>query len=1035
MDKDFFISELDFGRAVSTADENLHISDYQRDIIQLATTFGVDQVYFCDEFPAVFIKHVADFSDTNLKEIINIHHKVWNFKKVLQLYIISDFEIRIYNCVERPVYLSDSLTDIERETRKIELYRCSKTDKEKLKTLNNIFSRIAIDTGVIWNLEDANAVKKKINLQRRVDKYLVNSLINVAQKLQQNGLGNIDLIHKLIMRSLFLLFLEDRDATDANFYQNIKVNAESYFDILPDVDATYKLFEGLETHFKGNLFSVSANEKESVKPSHLEAIKRCFINGYESAEQTTLFDNWRLFNFNIIQIELLSEIYENFLSEIDLKEKEETGTFYTPPSLVELILNEKLPINGGETEYKIKILDPACGSGIFLVESFKRLIKRYEKNKNEKLTDYTVLKKLLLDNIFGIEIDPKSVKVAAFSLYLALLENLNPKTLWQKKELPNLINDPEDQTLKEQGHNLFCRDTIAVNPEIESKKFDLILGNPPFGIGKLTDTLRNYCDQYGFAKEMVLPFIHKATLLSPNGDIALIFNTKVLTNGGTTYQNFRKWLFNECYVEKIFNFSILRKAPQNFGGQLFGSAVGPISIVLYKSKAPKIINDRILYYAPKTYVKMDVLEGIVIDKTDLKFLPRELCKDPKTKIWKVAMWGNLNDLQLINKLIAKSTDIGEVLLEKNIQNGVGFQLLTQSSDKPSRSEYLESLPYLDAEHITRYYTNENNLKPIVKSIKTKKATEFYTAFNKVRTLYDLQKVEVFRRLGDLAAYKAPHMVLKKGLENNSICASYLDKDCSFRDGVYGFYGSSENAEFLKTLVGYFNSKLSAYFLFLTISSYGIEREQIMKNEYLSIPFNLNETDQKVLADHVESFRKQPFLMPKPSSIFNDDIESLIARSFDLSERDKILINDIVNINMDLFHRQEKSLTLFPVLDYQPYADMICSEINNLLDQTELKVYATMFLSQHSSPLSLLKLTFSDEGKPASVSKEDLNEELKALDKKLYQKQAANIYFRKKLTYYEDDDIFIIRPNQRRFWSLTMAMEDAADLIVEILNMK
>ena len=1035
MNKDFFISELDFERAVSVNANRHEVSDYQFDIITIGKTFGIDSVYFCDEFPAIFIKHVEDFSDNTLKAIVDIHHKVWNFKKVLQLYVISDFEIRIYNCVERPINLSDRLIDTGKETEKLELFRCSRTDEQKLKILNNVFSRIAIDTGVIWGLEDANAIKKKINLQRRVDKYLVNSLISVAQRLRQNGLDDINLIHKLIMRSLFLLFLEDRDATDARFYQNIKINANTYFDILSDVDATYKLFEELEIHFKGNLFSVSKNEKNFVKPSHLEAIKKCFINGYEGAEQTTLFDNWRLFNFNIIQIELLSEIYENFLSEIDPKEKEETGTFYTPPSLVELILNEKLPIYVNETEYTIKILDPACGSGIFLVESFKRLIKRYEKNKNEKLTDYAVLKKILLDNIFGIEIDSRSVKVAAFSLYLALLENLNPKTLWQKKELPNLINDLSDASLKDQGHNLFCRDTIADNPEIETIKFDLILGNPPFGIGNLTDTLRDYCDKLGFAKEMVLPFIHKSTQLSPEGDIALIFNTKILTNGGTTYQNFRKWLFNECYVEKIFNFSILRKAPQNFGGQLFGSAVGPISIVLYRKSPPKVINDRILYYAPKTYVKMDVLEGIVIDKTDLKFLPRELCKDPKTKIWKIAMWGNLNDLYLINKLTAKSKSIGEALSKKHVKNGVGFQLLTQKTDKPKKSDYLESLAYLDADNITRYYSMEYALKPISSSIKTKKAVKFYTEFHKVSSLFEIHTVGVFRRLGDLDAYKAPHMVLKKGLESNSICASYLDKDCSFRDGVYGFYTSSNNADFLKALVGYFNSKLSTYFLFLTISSYGIEREQIMKNEYLSIPFNLNEIDQKVLANYVEEVINQPLFSPKLPSIFDDNIENVIAKSFDLTERDRILINDIVNINIDLFHKQDKSLALLPVLDYQPYADMICSELNKFLEQTSLKVNATIFLSQRKSPLSLLKLTFDNKAKPVNISQEDLSNELKILDKRLYQKQAANIYFRKRINYYESDDIFIIRPNQRRFWSLSMAMEDAADLIVEILNVK
>ena len=64
--------------------------------------------------------------------------------------------------------------------------------------------------------------------------------------------------------------------------------------------------------------------------------------------------------------------------------------------------------------------------------------------------------------------------------------------------------------------------------------------------------IKAYCVANDFAKEMVLPFMHKAPLLAPKGEIALIFNTKVLTNTGGTYQNFRQWLFNENYVEKIY---------------------------------------------------------------------------------------------------------------------------------------------------------------------------------------------------------------------------------------------------------------------------------------------------------------------------------------------------------------------------------------------------------------------------------------------------------------------------------------------------
>src|SRR5690606_4049472 len=146
-----------------------------------------------------------------------------------------------------------------------------------------------------------------------------------------------------------------------------------------------------------------------------------------------------------------------FLFKTDPELKKKTGTYYTPPSLVEFILNEKLPVNNRETTYDLKILDPSCVSGIFLVESFKRLVKRYENSHNEKLTDFNKLKKLLTDNIFGIELHPQAIKVAAFSLYLALVDNLDPKNIWQNTNhrLPSLINNPEDTSIKEQGNNLF----------------------------------------------------------------------------------------------------------------------------------------------------------------------------------------------------------------------------------------------------------------------------------------------------------------------------------------------------------------------------------------------------------------------------------------------------------------------------------------------------------------------------------------------------------------------------------------------------
>lgn len=1045
------IDSIGFDRAklVSSKYENLLESEsVVLDQIQ-KFEFNVDAVYFnTDEngnsFPAVFLKKIKSFNRKTLQEIAEIHHKIWNYKKVLFLYVYTETEIRIYNCSERPIIKTQDELDYENGLRTIEIKSYQFSDQEQLQELNKLFSRIAIDTGIIWTLEEAYAVREKIKLQHRVDKYLVSSLVNTAQELKQQGLA-LDFIHKIILRSLFLLYLEDRGATDKKFYNQIKEDAESYFDILDDVGATYDLYRKLEEHFNGNVFTVEKGE--SISHDQLQLIKKCFINGNDNTAQTKLFEDWRLFDFSIIQIELLSEIYENFLFKTDPELKKKTGTFYTPPSLVEFMLNEKLPISSNEKKYNLKVLDPACGSGIFLVESFKRLVKRYENYRYEKLTDFSTLKKILTENIFGIEIHPQAIKVAAFSLYLALVDNLDPKTLWQNKKLPYLINNPNDTSLKEQGNNLFCRDTILQNKEIENIKFDLVIGNPPFGTKDLSESIRNYCDTYGFAKEMVLPFLHKATLFAPNGEIALIFNTKVLTNTGGTYRNFREWLFKDCYVEKVYNFSILRKAPIDFGGQLFGDATGPISIVFYQKEKPQQLDDKIFYYAPKTYIRSNFIEGLTIDSTDVKYLPREECQKPDTKIWKIAMWGGMNDWELVMRLSNSNLNsIAKFAKNTSIKSGVGFQLLTQKKDKPKYSQTLTNLDYLDADVITKYYTSNNLLDSVVKSIKSAKAIAFYKEFYSVENIRELVQLSAFRRLGDLDAFTNPHIVVKKGLEQNSVCASFIEKKCSFRDGVYGFYTNEGNIEDLLLLLSYFNSKLSAYYIFMTISSYGVEREQIMKNEYLSIPINLNNKQisliKKATKELLSIFRSKnilhDFFENQQAEIYiNENIDKVIYESLSLDINDINIINDSINYSLDLFHKQEKSIALRPALHDQIriYGKIISTELNDFLQGQNLYANATIYNINRFSPLMMIKLSFDKKQKEIVHTNEFVDDELKKLDQHLWEEKATNIYFRKKLNYKTPNDVYIIRPNQQRFWSQSMAIEDASGLILEILNEK
>lgn len=989
--------------------------------------FEIDSVYFnTDEngnsFPAVFLKKVKTFDDEMLKAIAEVHRKIWNYKKVLFLYVYSETEIRIYNCSEKPLIKTKINFDYERELKNIEIKTYKVSDKQQLEELKKLFSRIAIDTGIIWTLEEAQFIRDKINLQKRVDAYLVRSFVNTTNFLKDQGLDT-DLIHKVILRSLFLLYLEDRGAADKIFYNKIKNGAESYFDILDDTGATYELYKKLAEHFNGNVFTIDASEKRLNK-KQLHSIKICLIRGREKNDTKQLFDDdwklFRLFNFKIIQIELLSEIYENFLAETDPTLKENSGTYYTPPSLVEFILNEKLPVNSGEKEYNIKILDPSCGSGIFLVESFKRLVRRYENANNlDNLSDFDTLVKLLKDNIYGIEIHPQAIKVAAFGLYLALVDKLDPKNLWQNRNyrLPYLINDPKEKNEEKKGRNLFCRDTISDLSSInELQGFQLVVGNPPFGkllspdkdkLGKQKN-IREYCINLGFAKEMVLPFLHKATDFAPKGEIALIFNTKVLTNTGGTFQKFREWLFVKCHVERVYNFSILRNVPANFGGQLFGDATGPISIVFYQKEQPANPSDTIIYYAPKTYIKSNVIEGLSIDSTDVKYLPREECKKPDSKIWKIAMWGGMNDWELIKNLNETFITTKSFFEKKNIDYGVGFEL-SSPANKPNNQ--IKELPIHTPNNIFKYYTPKPSNR--IDNIK-------------------------FRRLGKIEAYLTSHIILNEGIKVNeeqlSLLTSFVDYKSAYTKGIVGIYSKDNDETLLKLLTIFLNSDFIRYYAFLTTSSWGIERDVVKHKELFNAPYILEQLNEKQINHIVKLFDEN--LYSKEFYTVNKSIENEINELISncLTKNERYTVKHLLN-NIELFHKQEKSLALKPVSEDHPkeYAQTLTSELNQFLDGQNIFVNATVYNINRFTPLMMIKLTHDKVKKDVFTSEESVEAELKELDKGLWDKKAPNIYFRKKLNYKKGDDIYIIRPNQRRFWSQSMAIEDASELILEILN--
>jgi type I restriction-modification system DNA methylase subunit len=968
---------------------------------------GIDKVYFSEGFPAILFKEVASFGEQELGEIAEIQRKAWNYRKVMFLYALSDTEIRIYNCYEKPVYAGAN-TVMAIELAPCEIFRTLRNEKPGMAILTELFSRIGADCGLIWISE--HNIREKVNVQKRIDRYLLQSLVKTADVIGCD-IKDREIILNLLMRSIFILYLEDSGAAkEAGIYGQIREGAQSYFDILDNVEDTYKLFDKLCEHFGENAFPVTDDEINSVDSEHLQKIKNCFTDGYLPENHDSPCD-WRIFDFSFIRTELLCEVFEMFLDES--KDKKSKGQFYTPYSLVELMLNDKLPVEN-ETAWTVKTLDMTCGSGIFLAETYRRLVQRWKNANPDTDISFEQLQNILLDNIFGIDIDPVALKVATFSLYMVLIKQLDSKSLWTSKEyrLPRLINGSGNSSLQDkQGKNLWCGDTIGEIDTTNFEKADLLIGNPPFGTDKISPAIKKYLDERRYAQEKALSFLDRAAqFVKDDGKIALIFNTKILTNTNKNYRNFRKWLFNQTYVEKVYNLSVFRKAKKDFGGQLFHSSTVPASIVYYQKLPPQNVSD-IEYCAPKTYVKPNVIDGLLIDIADTKFLSRHECQRPDTKIWKIAMWGNSHDFTLFAWLNSR---YGKDLKSYFKQNK--WIYATGLNGDSKHRDFVPS-PVIETKSICKYYTPDSAAAPNSKH---------------------------YRKI-DERLFKPPFIVVEKGQKGKQVAASYIDYPAYFKSGVFIMNmndGDDPSHNIKKALVSLLNSDLVSYYLFLSGSSWGIERGQVFFSEYLELPaFFRDGQDLSVIAglfDELLAELKQSCPNPDTVKRKEQEINRMLESIIGLTEKEQILIQDTLNFSLDLFEHGENSVGFKHTAkdENRAYADTLCSEINNSLTHSQFKLASAIYDVRPQDPCNLVQLYFSDRKRKVAIRRaSEMNRIMNILNDYSTRQNLQNIYAGKQYRYYDDNAIYLIKPNQKRFWTRSQALDDAISLINEIPEIK
>ena len=959
----------------------------------------VDSVYSVQNIPVAYFSRLSGADPIRLWKL---HKNVWNQSKVPLLYVILPHEIRVYNSYATPTETPEEFTRDDNLLRRLKELTDVETARQRIRIelVGHKYDRLHLDTGVFWTTPDGQRIQR----ESRADQRLLHAMDQVRRHLLQGGLSD-EQAYALLGRSIFIRYLEDRDILTPEWISHLtdgRVN--DYHTALPDLDTAYLLFERLTRRFNGDLFPVLNGERQAVRQDHLNLLL-AFLKGDDLDTGQQSF--WP-YDFCYIPIELISGIYDTFLNSED---RRKTGTYYTPLALVDFVLDQTLPPE--TTQPDMTILDPACGSGVFLVRAYQRLIAAWRQQYGE-IPTIQQLGEILKRRIFGVDINPSAIRIAAFSLYLAMLDYMDDQAIHDSDfEFPPLI-----------GTNLLDDDFFnpRVKENLAGRKFDRVIGNPPWGRGTLKagSNAANCMETLGFTaggKQLVQAFLANAPqFCADNGEIALLAPAKsTILVTSDTHKTFRQQFFERYDVQTVLNFSALRH-------EIFAESVHPSVALFYCPTSPQS-NRRIVYGVPKPSPLSQQLGAIVLDANEVKFLDREDLSDHPV-LWKVALWGTSRDAALIERLGSLPT-LQEQSERFKWKVAEGIQIGGDENPAP----WLEGMPLLPTKRFRRYVLDMEACEAIQE-----------TVFHRPRTS------DIFR---------GPLVMIRQSPIDARCAAAFSSGDVVYRHKISGVVGRTDQEMLLKWLVAYINSPLAQYYHFMTSTSWAVERGTVIQEEYLRMPFLIPDEGDSRLSKILTYFDEIVTIVQRHNILDEskrqqdvqqreEAIAELVFDLYDLTPTERQLVQDTVDYGIEFFYWSQqkrrkpqgaKAVQHPDIEMLKAYADTFVKTVKTLLHYQGQTLNALVY--QDGTPLSVVafELVNLDDAHETQIleSEDALRDVLRRLDRLLLERRTDALYMRRHVRVYDGDWLYLVRPSERRFWTYSQALADADSVIAEWLS--
>jgi hypothetical protein len=961
---------------------------------------------FTAQSSATSIFKDAGTNEPSAADLKRWHEAAWNVGVAPLLWIITPTEVRLYDCYA-------SRAERQGDTTPSSLGNFPLNSEGRLRILDSMCGRLATETGAFWS----SAIGAKINRQHRVDRDLLEEISALEDLLtgtasssrSGTAAGGMprEIAQRFIGRCIFTWYLLDREIAQPFLPKSLPPDLSKIFS---SKATAFSLFKWLRKTFNGDLFPMDdpGAEREHLTDQHL-ALFRDFVEGRSLVASRRGQGRLFKFRFNAIPVDLISSIYQQFARSASEDEAASLGLHYTPIELVHLTLDpvfEQLPA-------KAHVIDPACGSGAFLVEAFRRLVWRATRGRP---ASREVVRNILYTQLFGIDINRSALGIAAFSLYLAALE-LDEQPINDVRDLKfdHLIN-----------RTLFEADTIGeeLPAQLTNRAFDAVVGNPPWTFVRRAGGSRpRQSGQTNTLRPRRSPdqvFLSVgADLAGESGRIGMVMKATPFFSKDSHAIAARSALLERLAPVSLVNLSFLRKEG------LFPDATGPALLFFARCALTSTPDHMLVGSIPWTpdFKRTGVFH---FGPGEIRTIPLARVLETPT-ILKAATFGTVRDGWLIDKLERTLPKFATILdnlgrTEREFR-GQGFQVRGDANEPPKR---YHSLKVISAKEFKPFRVDQAYLPP----------------FNH----------QVLHRPREESIFRGPVLLCPQGgrasaAEPGRYGAAVYPNDVLFTESLFGvsFHGSKTTYAYV--ISGILNSSVTTFQFAFGGASWGVERPRIEPNDLLSLRIpDLLSTDQRLI-DAVVDAEKKAAINPEDKGNLRQ-LDEAVFDLYDLEIDERILVRDSVARARSLIfeNRAERiSVIKSPTSDLlRAYAKQVAHSVDAYLRaRGERHLEAIVYtkggtngsLDAGIPGITVVRFVMASGGpKRDAVVREGDPADLESLAGLLRGRFDSDVppYLneRRQLRLYGTDDLFILKPKEARYWTTTVGLNDADAILAD-----